>query len=82
MTEFGEGKNSDMPTFLMSPVVQVIISHVSLCPQDIRHAPEKLQWVLLFSFFFPLPFPMCLGFFEGLLWAFAIDNFWVALRTR
>lgn len=62
VTEFGEGKNSDMPTFLMSPVVQVIISRVSLCPQEIGHAPEKLQWVLLFSFF-PPSLSYVFGFF-------------------
>lgn len=42
MTEFGEGENFDMPTFLVSPVVQhVIVSHVSVCPQEIGQRTLK-----------------------------------------
>lgn len=75
MTEFGEGENFDMPTFLVSPVVQhVIISHVSVCPQEIGQQTLKASVGSAFLKKFSPLFPLCLGFFEGLLWAYLINS--------
>lgn len=61
VTEFGEGENFDMATFCVSPVVQGIVSHVGMHPQETGQRTLKASVGSAFFIFSSLSYMF--GFF-------------------